>query len=115
MNQTETTPATHPILPQSIWDTLTAALRATVRQQLIQLCCQLLEQWAQEHGHDAHGTARPPAPQDYAGPSSQAGLYLCPPVLAQTSGSQSRESGLPISAATACSGTGLDGRPHTGD
>ena len=45
MNQKETTLSTsQPILPQGIWATLSAAQQATVRQQLLLLCCQLLAQ-----------------------------------------------------------------------
>jgi hypothetical protein len=60
MNQPQTAaPLAQSTQPEQIWQTLSAAQRAAVRQQLLQLCRQLLAHWAQEHSHDTPRTTTP--------------------------------------------------------
>ena len=46
-----TTEAT--VQTQAIWETLTAAQQETVLQTIVRICCQIVEQWMPEAGHES--------------------------------------------------------------
>ncbi len=54
MEQSEGLGKTEATVPtQAIWETLTAAQQKTVLQTIVQICCQIAEQWKPEAGHES--------------------------------------------------------------
>ena len=53
MDQPEARNSTEMAVPtQTIWETLSAAQQKTVLQTVVQICCQIAEQWVLEVGHE---------------------------------------------------------------